>query len=144
MKSSRSILQVILFTSAISITHVAGAEVAVIVNPKSNTARMTADQVSAIFLGKTQSLPGGGAAQPVDLPEGDSVRNQFYSKVTGKNASQLRSYWSQIVFSGKGKPPKTLGSATEVKRFVATNPNAISYIEKSAVDASVKVILVVD
>ena len=144
MKSSRSIVQVILLASASFMTHVAAAQVAVIANPKSNTARMTADQVSAIFLGKTQSLPGGGAAQPVDLPEGDSVRNQFYSKVTGKNASQLRSYWSQIVFSGKGMPPKTLGSAAEVKRFVATNPNAISYIEKSAVDASVKVVLVVD
>ena len=100
MKSSRSILQVILFASAISITHVAGAEVAVIVNPKSNTARMTADQVSAIFLGKTRALPGGGVAQPVDLPASAPERDQFYLKVTGKTASQVKAIWSRLVFSG--------------------------------------------
>ena len=144
MKSSRSILQVIFVASAIFMTHVAGAQVAVIVNPKSNTAQMTVDQVSAIFLGKTQSFPGGVAAQPVDLPEGASSRNHFYSKVTGKDAAQIKAYWSKLVFSGKAQALKSLGSSAEVKRFVATNPNAISYIEMSSVDASVKVVLIVD
>jgi ABC-type phosphate transport system substrate-binding protein len=37
-----------------------------------------------------------------------------------------------------------LGSANEVKKFVAGNPNAIGYIEKSAVDGSVKSVLVVN
>jgi ABC-type phosphate transport system substrate-binding protein len=48
------------------------------------------------------------------------------------------------VFSGKATPPKELGSAAEVKKFVAANPDAIGYIEKSAVDGSVKVVLTVD
>ncbi|MDT9001198.1 hypothetical protein RQP53_18110 [Paucibacter sp. APW11] len=122
----------------------AQAQVAVIVNPKSATASMTADQVASIFLGKSNSLPSGAAAQAVDLPESSAVRDQFYSKVTGKQAAQVKAAWSRLVFSGKATPPKELASAAEAKKFVAANPDAIAYIEKSAVDATVKVVLSVD
>ena len=83
-------------------------------------------------------------AQPVDLPESAPLRDQFYSKVACRTAMQVKATWSKLVFSGKGIPPKELGTAADVKRFVAANPNAIGYIEKSAVDASVKVVLSVD
>jgi hypothetical protein len=46
----------------------------------------------------------------------------------------------EIVFAAKGKPPKQYKSSAEVKKAVADNPNAIGYIEKSAVDDTVKVI----
>ena len=117
---------------------------AVIVNPKNAAATMTADQVSSIFLGKSNTLPSGAAAAAVDLPESAATRDQFYSKVTGKQAPQVKAAWSRLVFSGKATPPKELASAAEVKKFVAANPDAIGYIEKSAVDGSVKVVLSVD
>jgi ABC-type phosphate transport system substrate-binding protein len=122
----------------------AQAQVAVIVNPKNGTASMTADQVSAIFLGKSSALPGGGTAAAADLPESAATREAFYTKVTGKQSAQVKAAWSRIVFSGKGTPPKELASAAEVKKFVAGNPDAIGYIEKSAVDGTVKVVLSVD
>lgn len=122
----------------------AQAQVAVVVGAKSPTAAMTADQVAGIFLGKSNTLPGGAAAAAADLPEGAPLREQFYSKVTGKSAAQVKAGWSRLVFSGKATPPKELPSAADVKSFVAGNPDAIGYIEKSAVDASVKVVLSVD
>ncbi|WP_067065669.1 hypothetical protein [Roseateles chitosanitabidus] len=122
----------------------AQAQVAVVVNPKNLAASMTADQVSSIFLGKTNTLPSGAAAQAVDLPDSAAAREHFYSKATGKSSAQVKAAWSRLVFSGKGTPPKELGSAAEVKKFVAANPDAIGYIEKSAVDGSVKVVLSVD
>lgn len=122
----------------------AQAQVAVVVNPKSPLASMTADQVSAIFLGKSNQLPSGAAAQAVDLPESAAAREHFYSKATGKSSAQVKAAWSRLVFSGKGTPPKELGGAADVKKFVAANPDAIGYIEKSAVDSSVKVVLSVD
>ena len=120
------------------------AQVAVVVNPKSSLATMTADQVSGIFLGKSNTLPSGATAAPTDLPESAATRELFYTKVTGKSTAQVKAAWSRLVFSGKGTPPKELGSAAEVKKFVAGNPDAIGYIEKSAVDGSVKVVLTVD
>lgn len=122
----------------------AQAQVAVVVNPKSAAASMTADQVAGIFLGKTSTLPSGATAAAADQAEGSAVREQFYSKVAGKQAAQVKAAWSRLVFSGKATPPKELGNSAEVKKFVAANPDAIGYIEKSAVDGSVKVVLTVD
>ncbi len=122
----------------------AAAQVAVIVNPKSALTSLTADQAAAIFMGRTNVLPGGAAAQAADLPEASTSREQFYSKAAGKSSAQVKAAWSRLTFSGKATPPKELTSAADVKKHVAANPDAIGYIEKSAVDATVKVVLVLD
>lgn len=129
---------------ALAAAGVAQAQVAVIVNPKSSVANMSADDVAAIFLGKSNTLPGGATAHAADQAEGAAVREQFYSKVAGKSGAQVKAAWSRLVFSGKATPPKELGSSAEVKKFVASTPDAIGYIEKSAVDGSVKAVLSVD
>ena len=120
------------------------AQVAVVVNPKSPVATLTADQVSGIFLGKSNTFPSGGTALPTDLPDSAPAHDLFYTKVTGKSSAQVKAAWSRLVFSGKATPPKEFGSAAEVKKFVASNPDAIGYIEKSAVDSSVKVVFSAD
>jgi ABC-type phosphate transport system substrate-binding protein len=121
----------------------AAADVVVIVSARSGATALTEDQAADIFLGKNTSLPGGGQAVPVDQSEGSAVRDQFYSKVTGKTASQLKAYWSKQIFSGKGQAPKEAGDSAAVKALVASNPNIIGYIDKSTADATVKVLLTV-
>lgn len=110
------------------------AEVVVVVNPKAAEASMTKDQVATFFLGKSSAMT------PVDQPESAPIRAEFYKKVTDKDASQVKSLWSKLVFTGKATMPKEAGDSAAVKKAVAADPKAIGYIEKSAVDASVKVI----
>lgn len=117
------------------------AQVAVVVGAKSPAAALTADQAAGLFLGKTDQLPGVGTALLLDLPESSATRETFYTKVAGKTGAQVKAAWSRLVFSGKATPPKELASSAEVKKMVAANPNAVGYIEKSAVDGSVKVLL---
>jgi len=117
------------------------AQVAVVVSAKSPAAAMTSEQVASLFLGKSDQLPGVGTALLLDLPEGNATRELFYTKVAGKSGSQVKAAWSRLVFSGKATPPKEVSSSAEVKKMVTTNANVIGYIEKSAVDASVKVLL---
>lgn len=128
----------------LTLAHAASAQVAVIVNPKSTIASLSPEQVSSIFLGKSNTLPSGATAAPVDLPDGSPVHDQFYSKATGKTSAQVKATWARLTFSGKATPPKELGSSADVKKFVASNPDAIGYIEKSAVDGSVKAVLTID
>lgn len=116
------------------------AEVAVIVHPSSNVTSMTDDDVSRLFLGKSNNFPGGGQAVPLNQDEGSPVRDKFNEAVCKKNASQYKAYWSQLVFTGKGTPPKDSGKDAGVKTLVAANPNMIGYIDSSAVDATVKVV----
>ncbi|QSX30567.1 MULTISPECIES: type 2 periplasmic-binding domain-containing protein [Shewanella] len=114
------------------------AGVAVIVHP-SNGDSLDKKDIENIYLGKTKSFPGGGQAVPVNL-EGGAVREAFDSNVLGKSASQLKAYWSQKVFTGKGTPPKEVASDAEVIGLVSSNPNIIGYIDSSQVNGSVKVI----
>lgn len=106
----------------------------VVVGAKSTTATLSKEQVSDAFMGRMQGV------EPVDLAEGNPIRDEFYPKAVGKTASQVKSYWSKLFFSGKGVIPKEYPNSAELKKALAANPNAIGYIEKAAVDAGVKVV----
>jgi ABC-type phosphate transport system substrate-binding protein len=110
------------------------AEVVVVVNPKAAEASMTKDQIAQFFLGKSSTMT------PIDQPEDAPIRAEFYKKVTDKEASQAKALWSKLVFTGKATLPKEVANSAAVKAAVAANPKAIGYMEKSAVDASVKVV----
>lgn len=125
--------------SLVSLSSFALAEVAVIVHPTSAVAALTEDDVSRIFLGKSKTFPDGSVAVSVNQDEGSAVRDKFNEAVCKKNSSQYKAYWSQLVFTGKGTPPKDGGDDAAVKKLVAANPNMIGYIDAGAVDASVKV-----
>ena len=117
------------------------AEIVVIVSAKNSATALTSDQASDVFLGRASTLPGAGAATPVDQSEGSAARDEFYQKVTGKNSAQVKAFWSKQIFSGKGTPPKDGGNDSAVKALVAASPTLIGYIDKSALDASVKPLL---
>jgi ABC-type phosphate transport system substrate-binding protein len=120
--------------AALALALPAMAEVVVVVNPKAAESSMTKDQVAQFFLGKSSAMT------PVDQPESAPIRAEFYKKVTDKDASQVKSLWSKLVFTGKATMPKEAADSVAVKKAVASDPKAIGYIEKSAVDGSVKVI----
>lgn len=112
---------------------------AVIVHP-SNTNALTKDDISRIFLGKKKVFPNGAEAIPIDLPEGSALRSAFVSTVLSKNDQQIKAYWAQLLFTGKGTPPKEISSDAEAKKLVAENPALIGYIDKAQADASVKIV----
>lgn len=116
------------------------AEVSVIVSTNNANAAIDENTLSRIFLGKTSSFPDGSQSIPVDQNEGAAARDSFNETVLGKNANQLKAYWSRLIFTGKGTPPKESGNDTDIKALVANNPNLIGYIDSSAVDGTVKVV----
>lgn len=118
---------------------VAQAEIAVVVHP-SNAASLDASNVSRIFLGKMKSFPGGGQAVPINQAEGAAATTEFNDKVLNKSGSQLKAYWSKLVFTGKGTPPKAVSGDAEVLKLVSSNPNVIGYVDAASVTPDVKVI----
>ncbi|WP_306395904.1 hypothetical protein [Telluria beijingensis] len=110
------------------------AEVVVVVNPKAAESTLGKEQVAQFFLGRSTAMT------PIDQPDGTPLRAEFYKKVTDKDASQVKALWSKLVFTGKATMPKEVADSAAVKAAVAANPKAIGYIDKSAVDATVKVV----
>jgi ABC-type phosphate transport system substrate-binding protein len=131
--------KMLLLTAGWSVAYapVLATEMVVIVNPKNPATRMFSEQAAQFFIGKSSLFT------PVEHTDGASLRNEFYTKVLGKDSSQVKAIWSKLVFTGKGTAPKEYGSSAEVKKAVAADPQAIGYIEKSAADDSVKVILTI-
>lgn len=119
------------------------AEIAIVVSPDSPVASLTKEDVEKIFLGKTKKFPDGSSAMPLDLSEGSAVREEFYSKVINKTASQLNSYWSRLIFTGKGKPPRAVEDADELMDEVGDGDEAVGYMDASKVDDRVKVVLTI-
>jgi len=137
IKTVNRMLVSILLTFTTSL--MAYAEVVIIVNP-SNTASLSDKDISRIFLGKMKSFSNGDKAVAVNLKFGSETRNEFEQKVLNKSSSQIKAYWSKLVFSGKGKPPPELVSDKDVIALVASDSNVIAYIDSVNVDDTVKVL----
>jgi ABC-type phosphate transport system substrate-binding protein len=119
------------------------ADLVVIVSARSPIAALRADQVAAIFLGQLARFPDGAEAVPLDQRVGSPLRDEFYARVASKTPALLKAYWSKMVFTGRGQPPAELPDSATVRRKVADNPDLIGYIDRSALDASVRPILTV-
>jgi len=113
--------------------------VAVVVHP-SNANTLSEADISRIFLGKKKSYPDGSEAIPVDQKDGSAVRSSFVGTVLKKNEQQIKAYWAQLLFTGKGTPPKEVGASADVRQLIAENPALIGYIDSADADATVKVV----
>src|ERR1700722_10056192 len=110
------------------------ADEVAVVSAKSTVTTLSKSQVADIFLGKTTRFPDGSQAVPIDQSEGTLARDEFYTWIAGKSAAQMKAYWSRIIFTGRGQPPKAVPGSTETKRLVVANPHAIGYIDPKTVD----------
>lgn len=133
-------LKLITFITSLSLMGLAArAETVVVVSAKSPVGNLTPEQVTQLFLGKVSDFPGGGPAFLVDQSDGPT-RDEFYSKFLKRDNAQIRAYWAKVQFTGKGLPPKEVGASAEAKKIIAANPNSIGYVDKSAVDSSLKIV----
>jgi len=117
----------------------ATAGAVVVVGASSPIGAASKSDVVKIFLGKKKALPGSSAI-PIDQDSGNSARVDFYKNTVKKSEAQLKSYWSRLIFTGKGQAPQVVGNDGDIKSMVATNPNLLGYIEEASVDDTVKVI----
>lgn len=123
----------------LSVTSFAHAEIAVIVS-KDSGATASTDQIPRIFLGKLKNFDNGEVATPIYAQDENPSHKEFNSKVLKKSAGQLKAYWSKLLFSGKGSPPKEFSSDADVINEVIANKGTIGYISAASVTDDVTVI----
>jgi len=134
-------MKTVLITGSIALFYsiVAVADVVVIVNPNNNNT-LNKTSISQIFLGKTNAFSDGSQAIPINQKEDTPLSKEFTRKALKKSTNQLRAYWSKLMFTGKGTPPKVVQGDSEVIKLVLDNPNLIGYVSKSADTSNVKVV----
>ena len=129
----------ILFLGLGALNMNAYAELALIVNP-SNQITFDEKEIKHIFLGKLKTYPDGSVIKPLNHEDSSPIKHEFDDKVLNKSQSQVKAYWSKLVFTGKGIPPEKVDDDASMLDAVSRNANAIGYIDSSLVDDSVKVL----
>jgi ABC-type phosphate transport system substrate-binding protein len=104
----------------------------VIVHPESREAALERAFLADAFLKKVTRWRGGEVVRPVDLPVASAVRRKFSEEVLGRSVAAVRSYWQQLIFSGRDVPPPELDSDAAVIAYVLRTPGAVGYVSGSA------------
>ena len=118
----------------------ATTDLVVIANPASGVERMSRDEVTSIYMGRSKKLPSGITALPIDQTT-DGDKPKFYKELINKELAEINSYWARLIFSGQGSPPRQADNAAEVIEIVSGNKGAIGYIPRAAADKRVRIIL---
>ena len=74
----------------------------VIVHPSSPVTRLDRRFVREAFLKKVMRWPDGRTIRPVDLDERAAARRRFSDQVLNRSVAAVKSYWQQLIFSGRG------------------------------------------
>ena len=78
-----------------------------------------------ILLGKTAYWDGGQAVTVIIVTE---KTDAALLEITGMSASQFKTHWQRLTFSGRGKQPKETDSPEKLASLVASTKGAVALI----------------
>jgi ABC-type phosphate transport system substrate-binding protein len=113
-----------------------------IINPENTVDSLDRDFVRDVYLKKATEWQDGETVHPLDLSASFAAREKFTSHIIRKTPAQLRAYWNQQIFSGKGVPPPEADSIRSVVSYVLSHRGAVGYIPGDADPGKAKVIKV--
>ena len=87
--------------------------------------KLSKSEVKAIFMGGANSHDLKGVA----LTPENKARKQFNAKIIGMTESRIQSYWAQMRFSGRQKPPREFSNEELLIDYVLANPGTVAYID---------------
>lgn len=135
-----ALLHILLISLALLVPAISQAEVVIIGNKNIRVDSITTEQAKKLWLGKLKKI-GGIKITVVDQTAGNPVFEAFYNRIVKKKPAQLKAYWAKVSFTGKAFPPKQLKDDAAIIKWVASNPDALGYVNSSAVNDSVKLLL---
>ncbi len=127
----------------VALTSAASAEspaYQVIVHPDNPIDAIDAGFLRNAYLKKVGAWRSGVTIRPIDLPSRIGARADFVVDILKKTLPQLRNYWNQRVFSGKGVPPPQVDSVAAAIAYVLNHPGAVAYLPANASPGRAKVI----
>lgn len=113
----------------------------VVAYPETHEGDVDRDTLRDVFLKKATQW-NDHTVHPIQLAPKYPASERFDHEVLHKTSSQLKSYWNQQIFSGKGVPPPEADSAADVITYVVSHPGAIGYVPADFDSGRAKVIRV--
>jgi ABC-type phosphate transport system substrate-binding protein len=107
----------------------------VIANSSLAADSLTADALKDVYTGKTKYWDGGQNIVIVVLSDKTDAAVQ---QASGMEASQFKTFWQRLAFSGRGQEPKHADDAAAVVALVASTKGAIAIVPADTAVAGVK------
>lgn len=104
----------------------------VIVHPSNAQRKLTRQQIADMFLLRNTEWENNVPVAVVDQTFTSPVRAAFSTQVLLRTVAAVKSFWQQVIFSGRGVPPPERGSDAAVVAFVLQNAGAIGYVSHNA------------
>lgn len=119
-----------------------GDSIVVVVSADSPVTEMPRLHLADLYLGRTTRFHDGAPAEPIDQAADSQVRERFYEAYLGRSQAEIKAHWAKIIFTGRGRPPRSVSGSEEVKKLVAGDPRAIGYLERRLVDDELRIIAI--
>jgi hypothetical protein len=103
-----------------------------VVHPGNSAQDVDRRFVAQAFLKKVTRWPNGDLIEPVDLDQRSPVRRRFSNDVLDRSVEAVKSYWQQMIFSGRALPPPEVTTDDQVIDFVLHRAGAIGYVSAGA------------
>ena len=116
-------------------------ELVIIANPDVPVASLASEELARMYLGKVSRWQNGTTVVPVMLKTGP-VQEEFVEDYLSRPVHRFVTYWRQMVFTGKGVPPRSFTDQAALVEFVATTPGAVGYAPPGTDTGSLKVLKV--
>ena len=120
-----------------------GNELAVVVNIKNATTKLSKNELRRIFQTTKTTWDGGGNISPVNLPESNELRQAFDKVVLGWDKDEVAKYWTDRKIRGGTRPPRKAPSTTAAAKLVEEDVGAIGYVKTNEVTANLRKVALV-
>lgn len=114
----------ILLALAICLPVCAQESIVVVANLSERGLALQRHELRNLFMGN-YSRQG---LEPVVLPPEHPARIVFNTEVIGLTESRIQSYWAQMRFSGRSRPPKQLDGLEQLIGYLEATPGAVGYL----------------
>lgn len=132
-----TLLLALLLASGTVAEEIAG--LVLVAHPEVPVETISSRELRRIYLGKSTRWSGGQAIRPVML-ESDAHYSAFVTEALEHSEENFAVYWKRMVFTGKGRPPRTFATADELAFYVRMTPGAIGYLPRGADLAGLKML----
>lgn len=116
------------------------ADIAVISHEEKGV-KISQRELVAIYLGKSKTFRDGSYVVPLHQPESSDAYKFFTKEVLNKSTKQHKAYWAKKIFTGKGRPPKSINGDEKMLEIVSSDIRYIGYIEDKSSDTGIRVVM---
>lgn len=96
----------------------------VVANIQNKPMELSRQEIRNLFMGSSLDYP----LTAIALPPQNQTRVLFNTRVVGLTEARIQSYWAQMRFTGRKKPPKELSNEKLVLAYLKNNEGFVGYL----------------